>query len=587
MNEISILQILYKNRFRLLVVPVALGVVVGLLSLLSSNRYSSTAAISVQRPEVPITGEISPLQVEALRSLADSTRVKKELFDSLQEEGELEARIDFRRFQRLLSTQVQHVEGRERTLLPIVKLTAATPDPALSMEIANRWAEVVLDQTRKIYQSGVGELSEFTAAMYEEVNKSLRESEERYTGVRLETNLEENQRALKHNRELYSRLLGRSLDLKDQAATGEARLGQLEARVAEQEIEGIWIGDHFTPDDELDGDFGLSTSTPLIRRILSILQSLARNEEALAEFEKTSRLEQKEARIKVLKLQIDEITREILRARVELSSVEPNYRKLTEELVDLNPTINLKKVLGDELLMVLPESGRKGEDFPKLESEISNPIYEEIKAEVVRLSGQVDGLRNKIEEGDERLGELRTEIADLSREIASLSARKRVFQAAIDRDRELLDYYALSYREDRRRFEEVKKELEQAAAELTATEDLLAEAASSISQLEEKVYAGENTITQMKRDVDNLSNVRSSLASRAEEVKLLQVSMENVSRSGTVLLYGAEEDPIKVGPNRLRIVLIAILLGFLVYSLLLVLREAVDQADSQSPAAAA
>ncbi len=587
MNEISILQILYKNRFRLLVVPVALGVVVGLLSLLSSNRYSSTAAISVQRPEVPITGEISPLQVEALRSLADSTRVKKELFDSLQEEGELEARIDFRRFQRLLSTQVQHVEGRERTLLPIVKLTAATPDPALSMEIANRWAEVVLDQTRKIYQSGVGELSEFTAAMYEEVNKSLRESEERYAGVRLETNLEENQRALKHNRELYSRLLGRSLDLKDQAATGEARLGQLEARVAEQEIEGIWIGDHFTPDDELDGDFGLSTSTPLIRRILSTLQSLGRNEEALAEFEKTSRLEQKEARIKVLKVQIDEITREILQARVKLSSVEPNYRKLTEELVDLNPTINLKKALGDEMLMVLPESGRKGEDFPKLESEISNPIYEEIKAEVVRLSGQVDGLRNKIEEGDERLGELRTEIADLSREIASLSARKRVFQAAIDRDRELLDYYALSYREDRRRFEEVKKELEQAAAELTATEDLLAEAASSISQLEEKVYAGENTITQMKRDVDNLSNVRSSLASRAEEVKLLQVSMENVSRSGTVLLYGAEMDPDKVGPNRLRIVLIAILLGFLVYSLLLVLREAVDQADSQSPAAAA
>jgi capsular polysaccharide biosynthesis protein len=587
MNEISILQILYKNRFRLLVVPVALGVVVGLLSLLSSNRYSSTAAISVQRPEVPITGEISPLQVEALRSLADSTRVKKELFDSLREEGELEDRIDFRRFQRLLSTQVQHVEGRERTLLPIVKLTAATPDPALSMEIANRWAEVVLDQTRKIYQSGVGELSEFTAAMYEEVNKSLRESEERYAGVRLETNLEENQRALKHNRELYSRLLGRSLDLKDQAATGEARLGQLEARVAEQEIEGIWIGDHFTPDDELDGDFGLSTSTPLIRRILSTLQSLGRNEEALAEFEKTSRLEQKEARIKVLKVQIDEITREILQARVKLSSVEPNYRKLTEELVDLNPTINLKKALGDEMLMVLPESGRKGEDFPKLESEISNPIYEEIKAEVVRLSGQVDGLRNKIEEGDERLGELRTEIADLSREIASLSARKRVFQAAIDRDRELLDYYALSYREDRRRFEEVKKELEQAAAELTATEDLLAEAASSISQLEEKVYAGENTIARMKRDVDNLSNVRSSLASRAEEVKLLQVSMENVSRSGTVLLYGAEMDPDKVGPNRLRIVLISIFLGFLVYSLVLVLREAVDQADNQSPAAAA
>jgi hypothetical protein len=39
-----------------------------------------------------------------------------------------------------------------------------------------------------------------------------------------------------------------------------------------------------------------------------------------------------------------------------------------------------------------------------------------------------------------------------------------------------------------------------------------------------------------------------------------------------------------VGPNRFRIALIAVLLGFLVYALVLVLREAVDQAETAAAA---
>ena len=63
MNEINILRILYKNRVRLLAVSLSIGIIAGAVSLLSPNKYSSTAAVSVQRPEVPITGEISPLRV--------------------------------------------------------------------------------------------------------------------------------------------------------------------------------------------------------------------------------------------------------------------------------------------------------------------------------------------------------------------------------------------------------------------------------------------------------------------------------------------------------------------------------------------
>ncbi len=586
MNEINILQVLYKNRFRLLAVSAAIGIVVAAVSLLFSNKYSSTAAISVQRPEVPITGEVSPLQVEALRSLTESTRVKRELYNRLRDRGRLEEGVGFRSFQRMLSTRVQHVEGRERTLLPLVKLTATTSDQALSAEIANQWAEVVLSETRKIYQSGVDELSTFTVSMYEEVSQSLLESEDRFAEIKLEANLDGNKLALSHNQKVYSRLLERALELEDQAATGEAIARQIAARLAEQEVDGVWIGEVFPRHGDPEREFTLPDATPLTDRVLETIRSLARNEEALAEFEKTSRIESKQARARVLKLQIDEISGEILQARGELSSVEPAYRSLAEQLKELKPTITLKKALGDELLMVLPERGRPGEEFPKMESEISNPIYEEIKGETIRLSAQVDGLRNKIAQGGERLEELKSEVSDLNREIVSLAARQRVYQAAIERDRELLDYYALSYREDRREYEKLRKELEQGSAELAAKKNSREQLAEKISGLEEKVYAAENALARQKRDLENLSQVRSSLASRAEELALLKVSMENVSRSGTVLLYGAGEDPVKVAPNRGRIVLISIFLAFLVYSLILVLGEAVRQ-TKPSPAAEA
>ncbi len=584
MNEINILQILYKNRYRLLAVSLAIAIVVGAISLFFPNKYSSTAAISVQRPEVPITGEVSPLQVEALRSLIESTRVKRELFDRLKDQGRLEEQIDFRSFLRMLSTQVQHEEGRERTLLPLVKLTATTSNQALSMEIANQWAGVVLNETSKIYQSGVDQLSTFTESMYDQVSKSLRESEDQLAEIKLEANLDGNELALGHNRKVYSRLLERILELEDQAATSGALARQIAARLAEQEVDGVWIGEVVPREGDPEEEFSLPAATSLTERILETIRSLARNEEALAEFEKTSRIESKQARARILKLQIDKLSGEILQARGELSSVEPAYRSLSGQLEELNPTITLKKALGDELLMIIPERGQPGEEFPKMESEISNPIYEEIKAEAVRLSAQVDGLRNKIVQGGEQLEELRAEVSDLNREIVSLSARQRVYQTAIARDRELLDYFALSYREDRREYEKLLKELDRGTAELAAERDSLAQLAEKISALEEKVYAGQNAIARRQRDLDNLSQVRSSLASRAQEVALLRVSMENVSRSGTVLLYGAEEDPIKVGPRRGRIVLIAFLLGFLGYSLVLVLGVAVRQTEPR-PAA--
>ena len=87
MNELGIIRILHKRRARLLFFALAAGVLAAGVALLIPNKYSASAAISVQRPEVTLTGEIPPLSVETLRSLVESTRVKWDLYRELVKRG--------------------------------------------------------------------------------------------------------------------------------------------------------------------------------------------------------------------------------------------------------------------------------------------------------------------------------------------------------------------------------------------------------------------------------------------------------------------------------------------------------------------
>ena len=99
----------------------------------------------------------------------------------------------------------------------------------------------------------------------------------------------------------------------------------------------------------------------------------------------------------------------------------------------------------------------------------------------------------------------------------------------------------------------------------------------SIMKEDLKKFLDKNNIKNQKRNIDNLIKVRASLAAKAEEIALLRVSMENVSRSGTVLLYKAQADPIKVGPRRTRTVLIAMAFALIGYSLVLIVNTLVRE----------
>lgn len=585
MEDLNILRILYEKRVRLILVSLAVGVVVAALSLLSPNRYSSTAAVGVQQPEVPITGEISPLRVEVLRSLVESARVKRMLYDRLREEGLMDDRIDFARLQRMLSTQVQAAEARERFLLPMVRLTATTRDPELSMVIANRWAEAVLDTTRDVYRSGVGELGDFIEGMYDQVNRSLIESEERFTEVRLKANLAVRREALSERRSSHKNHLQSLRDLQSRLAIESAVLEGLEKAIAEREIDGIWIGDYFQRELRENPDYQPTKSTPLARRICRFVRSYLENTEALSEFRETSRIDQKKMMVEVKEAAIRDLSREIRNARLELARAEATRQSLEGSLSGIQPKIVLNKAIADEAIWAKYLDRRIPDlsTLPSMLTEINNLVYQETEKELVILTGKTSGLRSKVAESEKEWDRLRQEVGKLRRDIDGLETEKNRFRRRIGDARALLDHYEANHAAQRRLFEEKEIELAVIRSRAEATEAELKKSEAEIAGLEETVYTNEDILNRLKRDVSNLATIRESLGSRAEEVALLRVSMEDASRSGTFLLYRAEADPIKAGPRRARIVLGAVFLVFVIYSLALVLLAAASVPPGRSP----
>ncbi len=567
MNEFSVVKMLYRHRIRLLAVVLAAGVAAAAVSLLISNRYSSTAAVSVQQPEVTLTGEVPPLSVETLRALADSTRVKWELFEKLTAEGILGPKIDFRRFQRMISASVERDQSRERLLLPMVKLTATTRDADLSMAIANRWAETILDQTKRIYRSGVDELGAFTAGVYEKVNQALAESEDRYTEFRLQSGRTVNQLLLEQNEEMYSELSLEVLELQEEVATTRSLVVKLEKSLAEQELEGFWIGEVVSRKLAENPEYVPPVFAGLSERVVRTVRGIGEKQEALAEFQEKSGHNHKTLMLKIKREQLEQISGEVLEARTQLFGLEPTYEKLREELAEIPQVISLTKAIGDDKLMeAYLEGNLKKAQLPLLSSQSANPVYDETKKEMVRISGEIYGLTSKVARGEAELETLRTEISALERELSPLAARVRDLRNALAKEQELLDYYENSYREDRKLYESGQKSLAEMEAKLAAKKAKLDELSREIAELEKEVLTGDSQLARQERDIENLSQVRASLAAKAEEVALLQVSMENVSRSGVVLLYSAQADPVKVGPPRARIVLVSMLAALIVFS---------------------
>jgi len=182
----------------------------------------------------------------------------------------------------------------------------------------------------------------------------------------------------------------------------------------------------------------------------------------------------------------------------------------------------------------------------------------------LHFTGAGPGLKSSAENLGKRVVSVNRLLVDLESEIDF--TRNETIRQEIDLvlTEEELAFFRNAYMIERSRVEELRMENVLKRGELFVKENLRDTFAREVHGLDEDVVNFEQAIEVLTREVEKTKNIQNALASKAEEVALLQVSVENTSRTGTNILYDARANPPKVGSAQGKIVLACMIGAFLV-----------------------
>jgi len=335
--ELSVTQILaelVRRWWLILGLTMLTGIVAAAYAWRLDNVYESSAGLIIREPLSAIGDKPAgqELNVETLRSLADSTDVKWQLFELLWEEKALahwreegvEKDNAFAGFQDSLMTDVQQRDARGDNgagLLPLllIKTWAGTPDEARL--VANRWANIIVDEVRSIYTEGVEDLNQFISGMYATADEKLRLGETLLAEQELEADLDVKKSSFDKARSEAMKLDADVFDLRVTILTKQTLLEQMKQRVSERQQDGVWLAD--LAEDVYAGDPDaqlIDENTPReAREILSRVKLIVDKEYALQEFVTESGLNAKESESETLLEELAKANRQLSEQRLELT----------------------------------------------------------------------------------------------------------------------------------------------------------------------------------------------------------------------------------------------------------------------------
>ena len=587
-KEISILDIIktvQSNIFKIVGFSVIIGVLTAGLSLQIENIYESTAALIIRKPEIPITGEPSPLDISMVQSLAESHEIKKQVYDQLNVKKMIED-VNYNDFQKWFKTSVQKEISRDLSLQPMIRLTAETTDPLLSKDVVNAWSDFVTSQTKATYLKGVNDLENFTSQIYKKNNENLIATENKLTSAILEAELNVKMFELENLNVLYTNILEDYSELESVIQTTDTLIQETERFLKDIEIDGIWIGEFYRNFKELGDSVSNSkeikptTNTALI---ISTIDNLLRNEMELSDFEESSQLQYLEFQLINKEKQLQTVSAGITQTDNDLVNREAIYESYVKDLQKLDPKIKLKQGISSELSYegMAKEFVEKFKDLPILEQEVLNTNFQNIQSQMLKSGGEISGLKKRLDYFIEEQAKLKIEVSVLAKDISLKTNQRNSLLNAVTRETNTLKFLERKYNIKKEEFESLKEEFNTGNAILSALKKQVGDIGKRIIEIEGHILKHQNIVTALERDVENYSNVRESLASKAEEVTLLKITAQQASRSGLDILYKAEINPEKVAPSRSKIVIGATFIVFLLLCGFFVLKDLMNS-DNES-----
>ena len=600
----QILRMLYRRKWLILGVTLLAGLAAGLYSLTKPNVYETSAALIVRDPQDAMDQDPekqNPIQttpnisVETLQTLAESTETVWTLFDRLWEKQALESwkgatsnkLSRFRSFQGALNTELKRQQNRRASnsveLLPIIVLTARATDPAEAEIIANEWANIVEEKSRELYTLGVEASDTFIGDMYKQSNDTLLTLENQLATTVLEAGLDLKKDHLKTLTDKITVLEGAILEIKVQLAVNETAIAQGKRRIEELQVGDEWIG---TVAEELllRGEpypFDPQNLVERAGRILDLVQQKVTQREATRQYRKEQNLLVKQTDFAHYQADIERIMLEKAKAEDEIPALETALASLQAQLENIPEKIVLDKAITDDALWnnYLDKTGGSEKTGVPLKSETMNPLYNTTRQMAVDLTSKIETQRGSLAQleasasrVDGALTELEIEIDQIQQEID----RQTQVQEAIENSLKLLrdDFLA-----EKNRIEELLAENMRKQEEMDTRQEARDQIEDQVKVMEADISDYKLEIDKLTREVEKTKNVRTALASKAEAVALLQVTAENASRTGTAILYNARVNPNKIGPDRSRLVLGAMVVAMVACGLMLCTAKLLQESE--------
>ncbi len=568
----DLLRELYRWKRVISGITLLLGLVVAGYTLTIPNSYESATALIIREAQSAITENKSPaLSVETLQTLTESTEITWALFEKLWEKQALESFKDsslekmdeFIKFQDSLGTELKKKQARDPTLLPILVLRASAQSPVDAQAVANEWANIVVDRSREIYSDGVTVLDSFISDVYTQSNEALTKYEQAVADKRVEANLTLKKirvNAIKDN----SHDLEKSIfDLGNKIDVNDSFIEHGRYRISEQTFEGMWIGNlaEYWKINNVEPPIVKEDLSPKAREIIAIVEEKANQVESLRAYKKDINILGLRSKFAHYQQNLTRILEEKARVDDELPSMQAALDALSNRMEAIPEKIVLNKAITDDALWnahinnTLPND----KDFDPLRSETLNPVYNssmnkflELLAQVETLKGSAVQLSKSAETTTLLLANLDSDIDFFEREI---ERRNKV----LGNVEVMFTFFSEDYEGETLMVERLNLENIRMLEEIGIRETMRMDIAKEVMDLEEEIVEYDIAINLLVREVEKTKGVREALASKAEEVALLRVSVENASRTGTAILYKAQANPLKVAPARSKIVLAAML----------------------------
>ena len=595
---IDLIEVLLRRKKLIIGGVLVCVLATGLFSLLQPRSYQaeslvvvSPAIISVekgqQRPdeqgEFPQPGTeimIPSLAAQTYEVLAKSDELMYALADTLiksLEPGLLEkltdADISVERLGFSLSQdlEVELIKETEKAKSPLLVFRYASTEPQIPVKVVNLWIELFLQRNRGLSSNVTDEFYKRVQVQYKSAKDNLEEGEKRLHQVEAgyhELNIVNTEMAFKNTK--LDSVLKTFKRLQTEQEDKQRQLSHLDRLLTSLEEDGEWIG--YLPSDQVtalgrSGNGASSMRVDLIRLVGTIRQLEQDSITVWQVHERRMQGFEADIEVRILAFERDKRIDRKRKYWAYLASALATYRgeiaAIDQNLEDVNIQLQVRKENLDELPEVLVTSkavtddalwnqvSRDGEVSPgvqeklgkyRLQTEVLNPVYQNLAAEVNDLQIRWDILLRRKTHLESEIPQLQVQLLSVRGELDSLEVdetrliqqiaterqeleqnleREKVsIRSVLDRKRQAFDEYRVYYLEQKQKQEKLQRDLVALAEEVNLFSQNFEKWSGDLQSLAVEADTLELKRKRLERDIEVYQETFNRFARLQEEARI-------------------------------------------------------------------